>query len=171
MPPPQTSGGFGGSLALHGLWSGCTTWGAGIGADINTPLLPDGSSYIGPKVPYDLSTYSGMTFLAMAAPGSDTRFRFKLPTRATTRIQDGGTCDEAVAGDNTCGDDWGQPFTLTSNGSWSRILVKFSDPRFRQEGWGLGVRWDPRDVTGIQIQSGDAGEVYDFWIDDIYLVK
>ena len=29
--------------------------------------------------------------------------------------------------------------------------------------------WNPRDVTGIQIQSVDKGEPYDFWIDDVYL--
>ena len=105
----------------------------------------------------------------MAAPGTDTSLRIKLPMRATTRTEDGGTCVES--GVNKCGDDWGEQFNLTSNGTWKRVTVRFSNPTFRQEGWGAAFPWNPRDVTGIQIQSGDKIEPYDFWIDDVYLVR
>lgn len=158
-----------GSLALHAKWSGCSVWGAGIGADINSPLVPGGALYIGPKVPYDLSAYSGITFLAMAAPGTDTALRVKVPMSATTRIEDGGTCQESVS--NKCSDDWGEAFNLPSNGTWKRITVRFSDTGFFQEGWGAVFPWNPSDVTGIQIQSSDKGEPYDFWIDDVYLLR
>jgi enamine deaminase RidA (YjgF/YER057c/UK114 family) len=29
----------------------------------------------------------------------------------------------------------------------------------------------PTDVTGVQIQSADVGQTYDFWIDDVYLLR
>jgi len=157
-------------LALHAKWSGCSVWGAGIGADINTPVMPDGEVYLGPKVPYDVSGYSGITFFAMSAPGSAAYLRVKLPMRATTRIQDGGTCDESVVGAGKCDDDWGEQYNLSTNGSWRQFWLTFSGPMFKQEGWGVVVPWNPRDVTGIQIQSVDKGEAYDFWIDDVYLL-
>jgi len=170
VPPPQTSGGFAGSLSLHGLWSGCTTWGAGIGADINTPVVPDGEVYLGPKVPYDLSLYSGITFFAMAAPGSDTRLRLKVLTRTTTRSEEGGACDESTIGAGKCGDHYGELFDLPGNGTWKKVTVTFSEAAFRQEGWGAWFPFVPRDVMGIQIQSVDLSETYDFWIDDMYLL-
>ena len=134
--PPQTyvargaadsaPSGQSGSLALHARWSDCTTWGAGIGADINTPLTPDGAVYTGPKVPYDLAPYTGITFWAMATPGTDVQLRMKLPMTAETRIEDGGRCTESDT--NKCSDDWGEAFTLPSNGNWKQVTVRFSDP-------------------------------------------
>ena len=126
-PPPTAVPADGAALprqrcALHALWAGCTIWGAGIGADINTPVVPDGEVYMGPKVPYDLSAYSGITFFAMSAPGSAAYLRVKLPMRATTRIQDGGTCDESVVGAGKCNDDWGEQYNLSTNGTWRQIF-------------------------------------------------
>ncbi len=107
----------------------------------------------------------------MAAPGSDTRLRLKVLTLTTTGIQDGGKCDESTIGADKCGDHYGEQFDLTSNGTWTQITVTFSNPAFRQEGWGAWFPFVPRDVTGIQIQSVDRAETYDFWIDDMYLLR
>jgi len=167
-PPAGTPNPSLGLLALHGSWSGCTTWGAGIGADLNVPVTA-GATYLGPKAPYDLTMYTGVTFWAMATPGSDPALRFKLPMRATTRLEDGGICAESET--NKCSDDWGEQFTLPANGGWKQFTVRFSDPGFHQEGWGAVFPWNPTDVTSIQIQSVDKGEVYDFWLDDIYLTR
>jgi hypothetical protein len=169
--PPTPSGAFGGFLTLHALWAGCSTWGAGIGADINTPVVPDGEIYTGPKVPYDLSRFGGIRFFARGEPNTDTHLRFKLPMRATTAIQNGGTCDDIVVGADRCGDDWGLQFDLPANGTWKEYVVRFSGVAFMQEGWGAAVPWNPSDVTGIQIQSANKGEPYDFWIDDMYLER
>jgi hypothetical protein len=169
-PPSGVPPGSTGSLALHGYWSGCAIWGAGIGADLYAPLTPDGSIYTGPKVAYDLSSYAGVTFWAMAAPGgSDTELRIKFPMRVATRVEDGGACVESAT--LKCSDDWGERFSLPANGSWKQFTVKFSDRLFQQEGWGAVFTWNPTDVTSIQIQSVDKGELYDFWIDDIYLIR
>ena len=53
------------------------------------------------------------------------------------------------------------------------MTVRFSDPTFKQEGWGQPFAWNPADVFGIQFQSTMAAKpaLYDFWIDDIYLVR
>ena len=49
--------------------------------------------------------------------------------------------------------------------------MRFTDVGFRQEGWGALFDWNPADVTSIQIQSVDKAETYDFWIDDISLLR
>ena len=157
------------AYALHARWSDCTTWGAGIGADINTPLTPNGAVYTGPKVPYDLTPFTGVTFWAMATPGTDTSLRIKLPMRAETRIEGGGVCVESDS--HKCSDDWGEAFTLPSNGNWKQVTVRFVDAAFMQEAWGAVYPWNPTDVTSIQIQSRDQVKTYDFWIDDVYLIR
>ena len=169
---PATPSPLGGGLALHGEWTGCTTFGAGVGVDINQPIV-DGGTYTGPKVAYDLTEYSGITFWAMSTPGTDTRFHVKVNMTDETKVADGGTCDEAVLG-GKCSDAYGSWFTLSTDGAWRQITIRFADSsRFRQEGWGIGFPWNPTHVTSIQVQSadGETGEPYDFWLDDLYLTK
>jgi hypothetical protein len=90
---------------------------------------------------------------------------------ATLRFADGGNCDEADAGVGKCGDHWGAPVTLPANGKWMQISMRISDAAFRQQGSGAAIPWDPTQVTGVQIQSADIGQTYDFWIDDVYLLR
>src|SRR5205085_11160806 len=113
--------------------------------------------------------YTGVTFWAMATTGSDTALRIKFPMTADTKNVDGGKCVESST--NKCSDDWGEVFNLPSNGNWKQITVKWADTSFKQVGWGAVFPWDPKDVTSIQIQSEDKNEGYDFWIDDMYLIK
>jgi hypothetical protein len=167
--PPLSAPGTAGSLALRASWVNCSTWGAGIGADLNVPLSPDGGIYSGPKVPYDLAQYRGVMFWAMAMPGSDVQLRIKFPMTDETAIVDGGNCNDTST--NKCGDNWGEAFSLPTNGNWRQITVRFSDPSFQQEGWGALVPWNPQHVTSLQIQGRDKTEQYDFWIDDVYLLR
>ena len=51
------------------------------------------------------------------------------------------------------------------------VTVRFSDANFKQEGWGNPFAWNPADVFGIQFQTVDVAGLYDFWIDDLYLVR
>jgi hypothetical protein len=168
--PPTPSPGPSGARALRAQWKGCTDWGAGIAADFNAGMNFNGV-YTGPKVAYDLYSWVGVTFWAMAMPNTDVNLRVMLPLRATLRVQDGGACDEADAGAGKCGDHWGEPVKLPANGTWTRITVRFSDATFRQQGSGAAVPWDKTDVIGVQIRSLDVGQTYDFWIDDVYLVR
>jgi hypothetical protein len=170
-PSPGPSPTMGGN-ALHAVWSGCTMRGAGVGADINVPI-PDGGgwsgSYTGPRVPYDVSPWGGVTFWAMATSGTDGLLRFKMVMRSSTSTQAGGTCDEAVVGAGKCGDEHSEVFALPKYGVWKMVTIQFTDVGFAQEGWGAPFPWNPREVVGIQVQSIDADTGYDFWIDDVYL--
>jgi hypothetical protein len=170
-PPPTASSGPSGGRALRAQWKGCSTTGAGIAADFNAGMNLDGTLYTGPKVAYDIHSWTGVTFWAMATAGSDVNLRVNLPMLATLRLADGGNCDEADAGVGKCGDHWGAPVTLSANGKWTQISMRISDASFRQQGSGAAIPWDPTQVTGVQIQSADVGQTYDFWIDDVYLLR
>jgi len=165
LPP-----GFSGGRALHASWSQCAVWGAGVGADFAVPVGAD-SAAIGPRIPYSLQPYAGVAFWAMAAPGTNTNVRVKLVMRVSTQIEDRGACDEGVLGPDRCGDEWGEPVELPADGSWAAVTVRFADATFQQEGWGNPFLWNPADVFGIQFQSVDLAGLYDFWIDDLYLVR
>jgi hypothetical protein len=171
--PPMASPGPSGMMALHAVWTGCSVWGAGVGADIGQPIL-DGGMYTGPKVPYDITGFTGITFWAMSSMTGDNKLRVKIPMTDETKIVDGGKCDEAVVGVNKCSDDFGMVFSLPTNGSWTQITVSFTDTtKFKQEGWGQTYAWNPKDVTSIQVQSQgtETSQPYDFWLDDFYLTK
>jgi hypothetical protein len=159
-----------GGRALHASWNGCAAWGAGVGADFNAPV-DGGLTSTAPRVPYDLTGYTGISFSAMAMPGTSTMVRAKVVMRVSTQIIERGTCDESVLGIDRCGDEWGEPFPLPADGTWKALTVRFSDVTFKQEGWGQPFAWNPADVLGIQFQSVAAGGLYDFWIDDVTLVR
>ncbi len=173
-PATFPGNGSGSTKAIHSTWDGCTTWGAGVGADLNQPAVADGGTYDGPKVVYDASGYKGLTFWAMAASGSETHLRVKVNMSDETKEVDGGLCKEdgVAHAVGKCSDAWGQVFTLPGNGSWAKINVDFSDhTKFKQEGWGDVFPWDPTHVVSIQIQSTMTGEAYDLWVDDVYFTN
>jgi len=116
-------------------------------------VTADDQVYAGALIGCDLRTYTGLTLWARAAPGTDPHIRVKLPMLAELKISDGGLCDEAVVGLDKCSDSHGQIVRLPSDGSWRLIRLSFTDPSFKQEGWGAVFPWNPADVTGIQIQS------------------
>jgi hypothetical protein len=168
---PPTSAPEGQTSALHAQWSGCDISGAGVGADLNQPLVGDGTRT---KHPYDLTGYTGLTFWAMSDANGYKGLRVRLPMTDDTNVTNGGNCDESdpSIGTNKCGDGFGYNFLLPADGSWAQVTVTFSDPqRFKQEGWGHVFNWNPAHVTSIQIKSNEPGETYDFWIDNIYLLK
>jgi len=168
------SPGLSGDRALHASWNTCSSWGGGVGADFaSAPLAPGGTVPVRPRATYDLAAYSGVAFWAMAMPGSQTTVRAKIVMHASTQIEDGGSCDENVLGPDRCGDEWGEQFTLPTDGTWKAITVRFADPAFKPEGWGQPFAWNPTDVLGIQFQSVEAvpGGLYDFWIEDLYLLR
>jgi hypothetical protein len=168
--PPSPSPGPSGKRALHAQWKGCTGWGAGIAADFNAGMNLDGTLYTGPKVAYDVHSYTGITFWAMATANTDVNVRVTVPMLSTLALADGGQCDDADGGAGRCGDHWGESVTLPA-GSWSRVTVRFADSAFHPQGSGTPIPFDPTIVTGVQIQSADSNQTYDFWIDDVYLVR
>jgi hypothetical protein len=168
-PTPPSPGPSGG-LALHASWSGCGA--AGIGAGLNVEEPADGAAST--QRPYDLTGYTGITFWAKTTPGFDTHLRVSVVMRANIPIRDGGSCDEDVAGVDKCGDHWGAAYLLPVAGNWRQIVLPFSFAGgFQQEGWGATIAWNPSDVVAIQIQSErtEVGMAFDFWIDDVYLLR
>jgi hypothetical protein len=168
-PPGGVHAGSTGSRALRGWWSDCVIWGAGIGADLYTPVVPDGGTYTGPRVPYDVTPYKGVTFWARSAVGSDTSLRIKFPMTDETKIEDGGLCPESAT--NRCGDSFGTKFNMPADGSWKQFTVRWTDVAFAQEGWGAVFPWNPQHVTTIQIVSVNRAEPYDFYVDDISFIR
>ena len=167
-PPGGVHAGSTGSRALRGWWTGCTIGAAGIGADFNLPMVPDGGIYMGPKVPYDVTPYKGVTFWARAAIGSDTALRIKFPMVDETKVEDGGHCSESAL--SKCGDSFGTKFTTPVDGSWKQFTVRWTDAAFSQEGWGKPFTWRPEAVTSIQIVPVYADQTYDFYVDDISFI-
>ena len=87
--------------------------GARAWARTSTGPVPDGgATSTGPRVPYDLTAYAGISFWAMAMPGNSTMVRAKMVMRVSTQIEDGGACDESILGLDKCGDEWGEAFSL-----------------------------------------------------------
>jgi len=160
-----------GGRALHASFSQCVVWGAGVGADLSSPLTSDSGVPARPRMPYDVSGYTGVTFWAMAEPGTGVHLRAKMVMRISTQIEDGGVCDESVLGPDRCGDEWSEVVTLPSDGTWKSFTMRFTDAAFKPEGWGQPFAWNPADVFGIQFQSVDIGALYDFWIDDVALLR
>jgi hypothetical protein len=159
------------TLALHTTFSGCATWGAGVGGDLNQPAVADGGIYEGSKVEYDIGAYTGLVFWAKAEANSENHLRVKVNMSDETKEVDGGKCKEDGVAHQVgkCSDAYGQLFTLPTNGNWSLVRVKFADrTKFKQEGWGDVFPWTPAHAVSIQVQSTNPGESYDFWIDDVY---
>jgi len=167
VPPPGLSRGH----ALHANWNACGAWGAGVGADFNSSLVDGGVGPGLPRTTYSVQPFTGVAFWAMATAGTDPSIRLKMVMRASSQVQDGGTCDEAVLGPDRCGDEWGAPVTLPADGTWKAVTVHFNDATFKPEGWGQPFAWNPADVFGIQFQSATAAGLYDFWIDDLYFLR
>ena len=123
---------------------------------------------MGPRVPYDVTPYKGVTFWARAAIGSDTALRIKFPMVDETKVEDGGHCSES--GLSRCGDSFGTKFTMPVDGSWKQFTVRWTDAAFSQEGWGKPFIWRPEAVTSIQIVSVYTAQTFDFYVDDISFI-
>ena len=129
--PQQPKPGIGASLfALHFTGTGCTDWGAGVGTDLAAvPATGDaGATTGGPKVAYDVSGFTGVTFWSRSDSGSS--MRMKMPMTDETKTTDGGNCVESTT--SKCSDDFGANIPLTSK--WLKHTVMFTT--MAQEKWG-----------------------------------
>src|SRR5690606_22911079 len=124
--------------------SGCTSWGAGIGVDLNH----DGSS----KLPYDATAYAGITFWARASTA--TNIRFNIADANTD--PDGGVC-------SNCFDHFG--VNLTVGPGWQRYTFAWS--QLQQEGWGEArPRLDVAQLFALHFQVR-PNQSFDLWLDDV----
>lgn len=153
--PEAIPGGHGSSLyAAHTVGSGFTTWGAGMGFDLNNP--GDGEGGAGIKGQYDGSSFTGIAFWAKGS----VPMRFKVQLAGTVPTSTGGTCTGDP--DLECQDSHGKSIPLT--GEWQQYVIPFTE--LKQEGWGTKVGWDGATLVGIQFQVAKS-LAFDVWIDDI----
>lgn len=141
----------GSALAAHTQGSGFTTWGAGMGFDLNTT----GAS----KGVYDVSSFTGVVLWAAGVDPTTSAglpLRIKVLTSGTVPTAEGGACS------TNCGDDYGTTINLTN--TWQEFVIPFSS--LAQEGWGAVVAFSPSEAIGLQFQVAQ-GQAFDFWIDDI----
>ena len=69
-----------------------------MGADFSAPITDGGITPGQQRTSYDLQSFTGVAFWAMASAGTDPSVRLKMVMRASTQIQDGGSCDESFLG-------------------------------------------------------------------------
>ena len=162
---PTTPAPGSGGQALHAAWRGCSTWGAGVAAQLNGPEGDAGARVL----PYDLSGYTGVTFWAKSEPVPDGLLRVMFPMIDDTEVKFGGLCDEALVGPGRCNDAYQTLVVVSAAATWQQFVVPFSS--LSQQGWGERFTWNPAHVTTIQLQAPGAGSLADFWIDDVYLTR
>jgi hypothetical protein len=142
--------------------------GASCGSPYNTcPFVGMGFDFrdsgTGPKLPYDVSAFTGMQYdvkYVDAGDGDTTGFRVKFPTYNTTV---GYGCSTA------CSNDFGRDITTntyTENGVWQTTQVAFSSLT-QQSGWGTTTTWDPTKVYSCQWQYTAGSYHYDLSIDNV----
>lgn len=137
--------------------SAFTTWGAGMGFNLNDP--PSGPN-MGVRGVYDASGYKGFSFWARVGQGSAT-VRFNVPAKDTDLM--GGVCMPATA----CSDYYGKTLPLTTE--WVQYSVLFSD--LHQQGWGMSIpTFDPKTLYAVQFKV-DPNTSFDVWVDDIAFVE
>lgn len=167
-PPAQTTAielipghrGVNSSWGLHTAGSGFTSWGAGIGADLN-------NSGTGGKEPYDASyddgsgtmvPYAGITFWAR----SDT-----APQTVSVVFPDGDT-DSAGGICTTCDHHWLGSVIIGSD--WQQFTVPFSSLQLESGTQPPPGPFDPTRLVSVQFRV-NPGPAFDFWVDDVAFVR
>jgi len=165
----------GSTAAFRARGMGCSTWGAGVGADLAAPAPVDGAAGSGSaptrKITYDLSGFRAISFWGRVGAGATGAVRFKLPMLADTKIVDGGLCQLSEIGTDKCSDDWGRPLIFST--AWKLFTVPLVDDSgtgLSTEGWGKQFPLDLTNVVAIQFQVA-ANTTFDVWIDDVNLTR
>jgi hypothetical protein len=163
----ETPGNGGTGSAVHVKGSGfmgpasATNWGAGTGFSLGggTPGgLMSGSGMA--TTPTDLSAYTGISFMAKSSMMSDISVQFATPDT------DPSYCTCATTG--SC---YSTHFALVTAvaADWTKYTVKFAD--LHQPMYGTPVAFDPTSVLTINFASNGPLAMFDYWLDDITLVK
>ena len=149
--------GRGASLyAARSSGSGFASWRPLIGFWFHQPPT-------GPKQPYDVSRYRGVTFFARLVASDAatvaTSVRMVMPDRDTD--PDGMICTGGG-----CNDHFGMNIVLSPE--WTSYTILFGT--MTQEGWGTQVgQFDAENAYGIEFEF-PLQATFDCWIDDIAFV-
>jgi hypothetical protein len=153
---PESGGANDSSHAVHSSGSGFSTWGSGIGFDLNG-ADPGGTSNA--KGTFDASSFTGIAFYAKGAASVDVT----LATLAVIDEADGGTCTPGMGDAESCSN--AHRLTVTVTDEWQQYAIAFENLA-QDEGWGQTIAFDPSDLASILFQT-EAGADYEFWIDQI----
>ena len=137
--------------------SGFTTWGAGMGFD-----LDNAGGDAGVAMPYDASKYKGFVFYAKVGTGTAS-VRFNVHTKNTDVS---GTSGCTGTSTSQCNDDFGENMSFTQ--SWASYTVNFTD--LAQSGFGKKTTWDPNEMLSIHFQVGKSTS-FDISLDNIYFLE
>jgi hypothetical protein len=151
---PAAGGNAGSRYAARLAYAGFSTWGAGMGFNLNDPGDGAGGSN---KHQYNAGAYTGLTFFAKAA--SPMKLRVNMPDGDTDPA--GGKCTTG------CSDDFGGDLSLTAD--WQPFTIEFAAAT--QVGWS-GVTLpaiDPSSLYAVHFQAGPGS--FDFWIDDVAFLQ
>jgi hypothetical protein len=151
IPSLIPGGGPGGSrYGQHTVGTGFTTWGAGIGFDLNNP-----TSSPTMKLGYDGSGYSGIEFWARSDdPGN---VEFEVFDNDTYQYSDAGCSPTAPCG----------PFSaaIALTKQWTLYQIPYTD--LKQQSYGMQFQsFNPKQIISIQFQTF-ANVTFDYWIGEI----
>lgn len=144
---PTAGGPNGSTYAAHIVGSGFSTWGAGMGFD-----LDNSGGLI--KHTFDASGYTGVAFQARGAG----TIQFKVQTGAVVPTAEGGTCNAG----GSCNDSYATMVVLTP--TWQQHVIPFA--MLSQAGWGQAAAWDPATLMGLQWEA-PMGAPFEIVIDDV----
>jgi hypothetical protein len=147
FPSLIPDGGRCGSLhAMHTFGSGFTSYGVGLGFDLNHPPAA--------RMTYDVSKLTGIAFWGLGPQDVEVQ----VVLQATASMGEGGTCMAK------CDDHFHVALLFTAG--WQQYVVPFSV--LTQKGFGAPATWDPTTVFGVQFAVNPA-PMFDYWIDDVGL--
>jgi hypothetical protein len=139
-------------VGLHTAGSGFTSWGSGMGVDINNA---GGSQST--KLPYDASAYTGISFWARSEVGGTVTL--VLPDENTD--PSGPTCV-------VCDHHFLKVVSLTT--TWQRYTVLFDELVLEPGGDPVPEAFASGGIVSVQFRF-NAGATYDLWVDDISFVR
>jgi hypothetical protein len=160
FPSLIPDGGRCGSLhAMHTFGSGFTSYGAGLGFNLNQApggMLP---------MPYDAMGYNGIAFWALGPASGSLEIQVEILTSATTPVSAGGECVSA------CDDHFYLAVQFPSTG-WAELTVPLAagPGQLAQQGFGTPATFDKTKLLAVQFVSTkiiDPSDTFDFWVDDI----
>jgi hypothetical protein len=164
----STPGHGGTGFAVHVAGSGFigspsdVYWGGGTGFRLGGPI-PGGLAG-GPRMtamPTDVSAYTGISFYAKSSMASDVSVQFPIPDT----VPDYCTCRPA----GLC---YGTHFALIQGlaADWTKYTVKFADLKQPPE-IKAPIPFDRVNLLEIDFMSNGPVPMFDFWIDDISLIR
>jgi len=108
------------------------------------------------------SVYHGISFYTKGT--AQYSVQVKIPATTVKDDLGAGTCTAM------CNDNYAKLITPTP--AWTQVTLMFTDPLFKQGGFGTAVAFDPTNLIGVQFQVAGAATAlpFDFAIDDVAFI-